>query len=161
MANVRVRAVFSFLILLGCLSVVVEWASSRVVLHRKGDDKQRVIWLTFLDGKKHFVFTGSACGNGFINCYQSLDGVQVCQSGGPYTVARKRNLERSLAKAVVIQREPNLDELGQLLGERILFAYARKDRQAFAVCCTAGNSIGCIDGDSLEHVLNFEKQRAR
>ena len=157
----RVRAIFSFLMVLGCLGAFVQWASSRMDLHRNGADNQCVIWLTFIDGKKSFFPTGSACGNGFINCYKSLDGVQVCHSGGGYTGTRKRNLERVVAERNVIEKEPNLDEDGQPLGERILFAYGRKDRQGFAVCWTAGDSISCIDGDSLGHILSFEKQRAR
>lgn len=157
MQRVTVRSIFIFLLFVGSLSAVAS-ISNRRKSPQTLNTEEYVIPLTVLDGKRFFFPTGSACGNGFINCYESLDGVQVCRSGGAYTKRAAQALRTLLNEAIVIERGPNLDNAG-VLGERIVFWYVNKHtrRPAAAVCVRAGDGILWIDGDSLEHVLNFER----
>jgi hypothetical protein len=156
-----VRTIFIFLLVVSCLTVAIARIATRDLSQQKLGSQEYVIPLVVVDGKKGFVPTGAACGNGFTLLYKSLDGVDVLHSGGRYTAKVKRAVQALLKDAIVIERGPKLDNAGQVVGERVVVVYQKKDngRQASTIYWTTGDGIECISGDSLEHILSFEQLR--
>jgi len=158
MQRVTVRSIFVLLLFVGSLSVAIAGIRHRYGLPPTQNPQEYVIPLTVLDGKRFFIPIGSACGNGSILLFESLDGVRVCRTAGSYTKQAEQVLRTLMDEAIVIERGPNLDSAGRVLGERIVFAYVNKHtgRQAAVVWKWCYDGIEYVDGDSLEHVLNFE-----
>jgi len=161
--NFTRHLIFIFLLLAGCLIIVVSRTTARAPRQTPGDDEY-VIPLVVVDGKSGFVEVGSACGNGFISLHKSLDGVEVCWQGGTYSPRVRRSIQAVLRGAIVIEDGPDVDGDGEVLRERTVFFYSRKDgRQAAAIFTTspAYSGFSLIEGLSLEHVLSFERLYVR
>ena len=94
---ITVRGIFISLLVAGCLTAV--WMSNGATEKNVSIAEADVVRLIVVDGKNYYFPTGSACGNGYINCYESIDGVQVCRSGGTYTKHARRSLEAARNKA--------------------------------------------------------------
>jgi hypothetical protein len=163
MTLLTVRAIFAMFLAAGCIAIALARISHESSSHQLLTGEEEVIPLIFIDGKKCFIPIGAACGNGFSHLYQSLDGVKVGYSGGRYTERIERAVQRDLKEGIIIERGPIIDDDGQVIGERTVFLHQRKDtgRQVAIVWSTVDDGFTCIDGESLEHVLNLEKWQKR
>ena len=101
--------------------------------------------------------------------YEGSDGIWLSYTGLSYASATqaKRELKSKLKNALsVIEREPNLDEKGRKVGERIvaIFPFYNSDKPSVldetiaAVVRTNRKSISYVESSSMEHVLEFEKK---
>jgi len=155
--------IFIFLFVAGSVGIIINRTTVRASLQTPKDDES-VTPLIVVDGKSGFIHIGDACGNGFVSLNQSLDGVQVSWQGGTYSARVRRSIDAVLSNAIVIQSGAKVDSDGEVVGQRTVFFYSRKDgRQAAAVFMMfpSDNGFSLIEGLSLEHVLSFERLYAQ
>jgi hypothetical protein len=160
---VRVRTIFLALLILGVTAIttfVYVTRRSRSEL----ESGEEVIPLLVVDGKSRFVCTGAGDGiDSSVQLYESLDGVRISDSQwslherGQSVELVQRLLNDSLK---ITDRRYQRSPDGGAKGERIagVFRDRRDPMKSYAaVYWISAEGAECIAGDSLDHVLSFEK----
>lgn len=97
-----------------------------------------------------------------VQVYESSDGASVSSRLDRFISATRarKELQKVVRNAKVVERHPRLDQTGRLIGEKIVVRFAAKKSNGspVAVLWVDRNELHRIMGSSLHHVLEFEKQ---
>ena len=161
--EIGVRTIFLALLLPGAAAI-----ATFVYVARRSppqlESGEEVIPLLVVDGKSGFVCTGAGDGIGSsVQLFESLDGVRIAFSQWSFHKRQEKvDLEERLLNdsLKITDRCYQRSTDGGAKGERIagVFRDSRDPAKCYAaVYWISADAAECIAGDSLDHVLSFEK----
>lgn len=119
-----------------------------------------------LQSLPRFMPTGRACGNGYVQGYETAGGQSLAEGVQVFDSPRESRAELAewVASAVrIVERVPNHKNRWGELGERIVLIYrSNKDEREGAgiYWYGGGDSISFIEAPTLEIALEFERSNA-